>query len=124
MGCGLHLVAMVLPGYLRLGRWHLPVYAIFAAVGLVAALLLGERSAKLVGIAEDKLWDAGMFAVVAAFVASRVLLVVMDVNAFMAYPVLVLALPSLTYGGMAITAGLVWIYLRWKKLPVLDVMDA
>jgi phosphatidylglycerol:prolipoprotein diacylglycerol transferase len=121
---GLHLVAMVLPGYLRLGRWHLPVYAIFAAVGLVGALLLGERTAKLVGIAEDKLWDAGMFAVVAAFVASRVLLVVMDVKVFMAYPVLVLALPSLTYGGMAITAGLVWIYLRWKKLPVLDVLDA
>ncbi len=120
----LHLAALAVPGYLRLGRWHLPVYAIFAAAGLVAALLLGERTAKLVGIAEDKLWDAGMFAVVAAFVASRILLVVVDVKAFVAYPVLVLALPSLTYGGMAITAGLVWIYLRWKKLPVLDVMDA
>jgi len=57
-------------------------------------------------------------------VASRVLLVVMDLKAFMAYPVLVLVLPSLTYGGMAITAGLVWIYLRGKKLPVLDVLDA
>jgi phosphatidylglycerol---prolipoprotein diacylglyceryl transferase len=124
MGCGLHLLAMVLPGYLRLGRWHLPVFAIFAAVGLVAALLLGERSAKLVGMAEEKLWDAGMFAVIAAFVTSRVLLVVIDVKAFMAYPVLVLALPSLTYGGMALTAVLVWVYLRRKKLPVLDVMDA
>ncbi len=124
MVCGLHLVALAVPGYLRLGRWHLPVYAIFAAVGLVAALLLSERTAKLVGIAEDKLWDAGIVAVMAAFVASRVLLVAMDVKAFVAYPVLVLALPSLTYGGMAITAVLGWIYLRWKKLPLLDVMDA
>ena len=44
----LHLAALAVPGYLRLGRWHLPVYAIFAAAGLVAALLLGERSAKQV----------------------------------------------------------------------------
>jgi len=118
------VAALAVPGFLRLGRWQVPVFGIFAAVGLVGALWLSQRTAKLVGIDEDKLWDAGMFALVAAFVASRVLLVAMDLKAFLAYPVLVLALPSLTYGGMALTAGLVWIYLRWKKLPVLDVMDA
>jgi len=118
------VAALAVPGFLRLGRWQVPVYGIFAAAGLIAALWLSQRTAKLVGIDEDKLWDAGMFALVAAFVASRVLLVAMDLKAFLAYPVLVLALPSLTYGGMALTAGLVWIYLRGKKLPVLDVMDA
>jgi len=117
-------VAVVLPGFLRLGRWHLPVYGIFAAVGLVAALWLSQRTAKLVGISAEKLWDAGMFAVVAAFVASRVLLVAMDFRAFLRFPVLVLALPSLTYSGMLLTGILVWIYLRVKKLQVLDVMDA
>jgi len=116
--------AVVLPGFLRLGRWHLPVYGIFAAVGLVAALWLSQRTAKLVGIPAEKLWDAGMFAVIAAFVASRVLLVAMDFRAFLRFPVLVLALPSLTYSGMFLTGVLVWIYLRWKKLPVLDVLDA
>jgi len=118
------VAALAVPGFLRLGRWQVPVYGIFAAAGLIAALWLSQRTAKLVGIDEDKLWDAGMFALVAAFVASRVLLVAMDLKAFLAYPVLVLALPSLTYGGMALTAGLAWIYLRGKKLPVLDVMDA
>lgn len=120
----LQVAALAVPGFLRLGRWHLPVYGIFAAAGLVGALWLSQRTAKLVGIDEDKLWDAGMFALVAAFVASRVLLVAMDLKAFLAYPVLVLALPSLTYGGMAFTAALVWMYLRWKKLPLLRVLDA
>jgi phosphatidylglycerol:prolipoprotein diacylglycerol transferase len=124
MVSGLHLAALVVPGFLRLGRWHLPVYGIFAAVGLVATLWLSQRTAKLVGISAEKLWDAGMFAVIAAFIASRVLLVAMDFRAFLRFPVLVLALPSLTYSGMLLTGVLVWIYLRWKKLPVLDVLDA
>jgi len=121
---GIHLAALVVPGFLRLGRWHLPVYGIFAAVGLVAALWLSQRTAKLVGISAEKLWDAGMFAVIAAFIASRLLLVTMDFRAFLRFPVLVLSLPSLTYSGMLLTGVLVWIYLRWKKLPVLDVLDA
>ena len=116
--------AVVLPGFLRLGRWHLPIFGIFAAVGFVAALWLSQRTAKLVGISAEKLWDAGMFAVVAAFIASRVLLVAMDFRAFLRFPVLVLSLPSLTYSGMLLTGVLVGIYLRWKRLPVLDVMDA
>jgi phosphatidylglycerol---prolipoprotein diacylglyceryl transferase len=120
----LQVMAMAVPGYLKLGRLHLPVYGLFAAAGLVGALWLSQRTAKLVGIAEDKLWDAGMFAVLAAFLASRVLLVAMDLKAFLAYPVMVLALPSLTYGGMVLTAVLVWIYLRWKKLEMLAVLDA
>jgi phosphatidylglycerol---prolipoprotein diacylglyceryl transferase len=124
MGFALTLLAVALPGFVRVGRWHLPVYALFAAVGLVAALGLSQRTAKLVGMDADKLWDAGMFGVVAAFVASRVLLVVVEWKSFVQYPLLVLAAPSLTYGGIALTVVAVWIYLRWKKLPVLAVVDA
>jgi phosphatidylglycerol:prolipoprotein diacylglycerol transferase len=40
------------------------------------------------------------------------------------FPLLVLALPSLTYGGMLLTALMVWAWLRWKRLPVRDVLDA
>jgi phosphatidylglycerol:prolipoprotein diacylglycerol transferase len=124
MVLNLHAATMVVPGSLRLGRLRLPVYGVFAAAGLVSALWLSQRTAKFVGIAAEKLWDAGMIALVAAFVASRALLVLMDFRAFLRYPVLVLALPSLTYGGMLLTGLLVWIYLRWKKMPVLDVLDA
>ena len=124
MPAPLQAAAIAVPGFLQLGHWHLPIYGIFAAAALVAALWLSQRTANRVDIDEDKLWDAGMFALVAAFIASRALLVAMNLKAFLAYPVLVLALPSLTYGGMALTAALVWIYLRWKKLPLLDVLDA
>jgi phosphatidylglycerol:prolipoprotein diacylglycerol transferase len=116
--------AMLIPGVVRVGALRVPVFGVFAALGLVGALWLSQRTAKATGVDADKLWDTGMFAVVVAVVVSRVLVIAMDVRAFLAYPLLVLSLPSLTYGGMALTGVLVWLWLRWKKLPVLRVMDA
>ena len=120
----LQAIAAAVPGYLRLGRLHLPVYGIFAAAGLIATLWLSQRTGPKVGVSAEKLWDAGIIAVVAAFVASRLLLVVLNFHAFVRYPLLLLALPSLTYGGMLLTGVLVWLYLRWKGLPLWDVLDA
>jgi phosphatidylglycerol---prolipoprotein diacylglyceryl transferase len=120
----LQAVAMLVPGFIRVGGVHLPVYGIFAALGLVAALWLSQRTAVLAGLEANKLWDAGVFAVIAAFVASRALLVAFDLRAFLKFPLLVLALPSLTYGGMLLTGLMVWGWLRWKRLPVLAVLDA
>jgi phosphatidylglycerol:prolipoprotein diacylglycerol transferase len=120
----LRVAAVVLPGYFRVGRWHVPVFGLFAAAGVVGALWLSQRTAKLARLDADKLWDAGMMAVLVAFVASRVLLVAENWPAFVRFPVLVLAQPSLTYGGMVVTAALVVLYLRRKKIPVLGAMDA
>jgi len=120
----LQATALIVPGFIRVGGAHVPVYGIFAALGLVAALWLSQLTAKLVGLPPEKLWDAGVFAVIAAFVVSRALLIAFDLRAFLRYPLLVLALPSLTYGGMVLTALMVWGWLRWKRLPVLDVLDA
>jgi phosphatidylglycerol:prolipoprotein diacylglycerol transferase len=120
----LQALAMLLPGYIRVGGLHVPVYGLFAALGLVAALWLSQRTAVRVGIIPGKLWDAGVFAVVAAFIASRVLLIAFDLHSFLKFPLLMLALPSLTYGGMLLTGLMVWAWLRWKRLPVLDALDA
>jgi phosphatidylglycerol:prolipoprotein diacylglycerol transferase len=112
------------PGQLRLGPVRLPVYGVFAAVGLIAALWLSLMTARRVGLAAEQVWDAGLFAVVAAFVLSRLLLIGGDVRAFLQLPLVMLALPSFTYGGMVLTAAAVVAYLQWKRLPLLKVMDA
>jgi phosphatidylglycerol:prolipoprotein diacylglycerol transferase len=114
----------LVPGVVRLGPLRLPVYGVCAAVGLIAALWLSLKTAKLVGLASEQLWDAGLFAVMAAFAVSRLLLVAGDLHAFVRMPVAMLALPSFTYGGMAVTAAVVVAYLRWKRLGLLKVADA
>jgi phosphatidylglycerol:prolipoprotein diacylglycerol transferase len=120
----LQAAAMFAPGFFRVGGVHVPLYGLFAALGLIAALWVSQRTAPQVGLSADKLWDAGVFTVIAAFVASRALLVAFDWRAFLKYPLLVLALPSLTYAGMLLTGLMVWGWLRWKRMPVLAVLDA
>lgn len=111
-------------GVLRLGPLRISVYGLCAAAGLMASLWLSQETAKLVGLAGGRVWDAGWFGLTAAFVISRVLLVVRDLHAFETLPMLVLALPSFTYLGMALTGAAVLGYLRWKRLPLVAVMDA
>lgn len=109
---------------LRLGPMRISPYGLCAAAGVVSAMWLAGRSARRTGLDAERAWDAGLFAILCCFVASRLLLVMRDPRAFLRYPVLVLSLPSLTIAGMTVAAVAVWAYLRWKRLPLLTVLDA
>ena len=110
--------------WFSLGHVTLPTFGVLAAVGLLAGLGLSQRTARLAGVDADRLWDAGVFLVIAAFVFSRVLLVVENFKSFRAFPGLLLAVPSLTASGVALTVLATWVWLRWKGIPVGRAMDA
>jgi phosphatidylglycerol---prolipoprotein diacylglyceryl transferase len=110
--------------FLSLGRLQLPVLGLFAAAGLMAAMALGLRTARISGIDRDAFWDTGMVAALSAFVLSRALLVAENLRIFLTYPLLVLQLPSLTAGGLCLTGIATWAYLRRRQLPLLGVLDA
>jgi phosphatidylglycerol:prolipoprotein diacylglycerol transferase len=114
----------VYPTLLHLGNIYLPTFGVLAAVGLMCGLLLSERTAKLVGIDPAKLWNAGLFAVIAAFVFSRVLLVAQHWRSFLEFPILLLAVPSLTVSGLLLTVVATFLWLRLKKVPIRSAFDA
>lgn len=116
--------AIVLPGYLQLGPLALPIYGLFAAAGLVLALLLSQRTARRAVLPPNAVWNAGIFAIVAAFLASRLLLILFDLPTFLRFPLLVLSLPSLTFGGLLLTGLATWWYLSYKKIPITQALDA
>jgi phosphatidylglycerol:prolipoprotein diacylglycerol transferase len=103
---------------------RIPVYGLFATAGIIAALALSQRAARRAGLSPDHTWDAGVFAIAAAFIASRLLLVLGNLHAFWQMPLLVLTLPSLTYVGVLLTAVFTWFYLLLKRIPVLATLDA
>jgi phosphatidylglycerol:prolipoprotein diacylglycerol transferase len=111
-------------GVLRLGPLRLSAYGVFAAIGLLAALGLSQRTAPLAGLRPQSLWDAGFFTATAAFVFSRLLLIVRDPHAFATIPMRILTLPSFTWLGMALTAVATLVYLLRRGLPLLRVLDA
>ena len=112
------------PVLVQFGHVTLPTFGVLAAVGLLAGLGLSQRTARLAGVDADRLWDAGMFLVIAAFVFSRVLLVVENFKSFRAYPGLLLAVPSLTASGVALTAVATWLWLRWRGIELERALNA
>ena len=107
----------------RLGPMRLTVYGAFAAVGVIAAMALSGRVARRVRLSADAAWDAGLFAILSCFAASRLLLILRDPVAFARFPLLVLSLPSLTIAGMVVAGAITWGYLRRRRLPVRPLLD-
>jgi phosphatidylglycerol---prolipoprotein diacylglyceryl transferase len=102
----------------------LPTFGVLAALGLVAALTLSLRTAALIGLSPDKLWNAGLVILLSAFVLSRLLIILANPFRFFVYPLLVLTLPSLNAAGILLTLIATTIYLRRRHLPLLDTLDA
>ena len=112
------------PTLLHIGHLYLPTFGLLAALGLAAGLMLSLRTAERAGVSPDGLWNAGLFAVLAAFVASRLLLVAFNLKSFLSAPILLLMVPSLTAAGLGLAMAAVTVYLRGKKMPLLRVLDA
>jgi phosphatidylglycerol:prolipoprotein diacylglycerol transferase len=110
--------------FLQLGPLHIPVFGVVVAVGLMASLALTQWSARRVGLDADRVWNTAMLAVVAVFVVSRLLLVVFNFKSFLQYPLLLLAVPSLTSMGIALSAALMYGYVRWRGIPLLPMLDS
>jgi len=112
------------PYLLHSGHLFLPTFGVLAAVGLMAALSLSLRTAATLGLNSEAVWNAGLFAFLAAFVLSRLLLVATNLSNFLHYPILLLMVPSLTATGLLLTALVTAIYLRLRHLPLLPTLDA
>ena len=106
------------------GHLLLPTFGILAALGLMAALTLSLRTAATVDLVPDKLWNAGLFTLLSAFALSRLLLIASNLHDFLAYPILLLMVPSLNATGILLTILATAIYLRLRRLPLLDTLDA
>jgi phosphatidylglycerol:prolipoprotein diacylglycerol transferase len=109
---------------LHLGSLRLPVTGLFAAVGVLLALLLAQRTARAADAPPQAVWDTGFTAVMSALIASRLILIAFNWKIFLAFPVLVLTLPSLTGFGVLLAALIVAIYINVRRLPLLVIADA
>lgn len=111
-----------------LASLHISAYAAIAIAGILAALWLSLRTAPFRALEPEALWDAGVFAIAAAFVLSRLLGLALFVVVEHGQLTLsfrdVLSFSSISYLSLIVTAIPVLLWLRWKHLPLLRAMDA
>lgn len=117
------------PRLFQIGPLTLPTYGVFAAIALIAGLMLGMRTAARLGISPDRMWNFGLATIVSAILGSRLLLIFSHWHDFLSYPLLMLsiAIPRtvdsvVTELGLGACAGL--LYMTLRRMPWLRTLDA
>ncbi len=101
----------------------------FTAAALLAALAVSVQVAQGLGLRNDKIWNLGLIAILAALVGARLLLVATNFQAFRAEPFWLLGLANIPgawvpLGGVAIGAGAALLYALAEGLPLRRTADA
>ena len=117
------------PVLFQLGLLVVPSYGVVAAVGVLLALWLAQITARRAGLDPRHAWNLLVLAVFSSLVASRLLLIAMNLSDLRRHPRWLLAVamvhhPLLAAVGFAGAGIAVAIYIRWARLPLLTVTDA
>jgi phosphatidylglycerol---prolipoprotein diacylglyceryl transferase len=121
------------PVLFRFGAVLIPSYGAVTALGVLLALGLVLRTARMAGRDTDldagKVWNLSILSLFAALAASRLLLVVVNWSALRLHPAWLLELamvhhPLLAATGALAGAGCAFWYARHSKLPLRATADA
>lgn len=112
------------PHLAHIGAVTIPTYGVIAAAGLVLAILLAARCARVLHISEDAIWNLCTATAAGTLILSRLVIIAQVPQSFLHYPLYILTLPTVTRFGLlaAILCGLAYALLR--QLPLLLTADA
>jgi phosphatidylglycerol:prolipoprotein diacylglycerol transferase len=100
-----------------------------AALGVLLALFLAQRTARTAGANVAEVWNLCVVALFAALVGQRMLLLLMNLNSLRAHPSWLFGLAMIHHPLLGATAALAGflsaaLYARWKTLVLLTTADA
>jgi phosphatidylglycerol---prolipoprotein diacylglyceryl transferase len=100
-----------------------------AAIGVLIALFVAQRTARLAGVDAARLWNLCVISICAALVAERLLLVAVNWSAVRQHPQWTLGLamvhhPLVAGIGVLAAAGSAALYIRIRNMPALAAADA
>jgi len=119
----------VFPRLFQLGSFSLPTYGVLVATGVICGLFVAAHLSRRQGQDPEKAWNLGIYAVLAAIVGAKVLLIINDFGYYASHPREIFSLGVLQAGGVfygGVIAAIVvsvW-YIRANRMPVLRTCDA
>lgn len=117
------------PVLFHIGAVLIPSYGVVTAIGVLLALALTQRTARMTGVDAGKLWNLSILSLFAALAAARLLLVIANWSALRLHPAWLLRLAMVHHPLLAGTGALagavcaLW-YARLNKLPLRATADA
>jgi phosphatidylglycerol:prolipoprotein diacylglycerol transferase len=117
------------PVLFHIGSILIPSYGASAAVGVLLALFLAQRTARIAGLNAGQVWNLCVVALFAALVAQRVLLVALNWSELRRHPSWMLGLamihhPLPTAAGALAAAAAALLYGHRQHLPFWTTADA
>ncbi len=111
------------PELFRIGDFPVASYGLWLAVGMLLALFVAARLGARDGIAKERIYDIGLWALIGGLVGSKILMLLVEDN------VEVLSLDFLRsggvfYGGLLGGFFAVFLVVRYYKLPFWKAADA
>jgi phosphatidylglycerol:prolipoprotein diacylglycerol transferase len=99
-----------------------------AAIGVLLALLLAQRNARVVGISSQHIWNLCVVTMFGALVGSRLLLVVMNWRDLLQHPLWLLGLATIHHPLLAAAGALIGlvtagVYARIQRMPLAGTAD-
>lgn len=117
------------PVLFHIGSILIPTYGATAALGVLLALALAQRTARVVRLDPAKVWNLCILSLFAALLAARLLLVVVNLHALRRHPAWLLGLAMVHHpllagvGAIAGAACAAW-YARRSGLSLASTADA
>ena len=107
----------------------IPSYGALAAAGVLAALLLAQRTARRAGVSPAEVWNVCVIALFSALVGSRLVLVGVNWRDLVAHPLWMFGLatihnPWIAGAGALIGALAALAYMRWQHVAMVPALDA
>jgi len=123
------ILTQVHPILFHIGSLLIPSYGAVTALGVLVALVLAQRAARIVRVDAGKVWNLCILSLFAALAATRLLLVAANWSVLRSHPAWVLGLgmvhhPLLACAGALAGAGCAAWYVRHSKLPFRATADA
>ncbi len=117
------------PVLFRIGALLVPTYGACAALGVLAALFLAQRAARIVRVNPAHIWSLSILSIFAAILVQRLMLVLFNWGELGRHPRWLLALsmihhPLLASAGTLVALVVAFIYARRKQMPLAATADA
>lgn len=117
------------PVLFHIGSILIPAYGALAALGVLLALFLAQRTARIAGVDAGHVWNLCVVALFAALLGQRLLLVALNWSELRSHPSWLFGLgmvhhPLLGAAGALAGVGSAVLYARWKRLPLGTTADA
>lgn len=123
------ILAAVHPVLIHIGSVLIPSYGALAAIGVLAALFLAQRTARLAQLDPGQVWNLCVAAMFSGLIGERLVLLAVNWSALREHPSWVLEIamihhPLVAGAGVAVGAAAAALYIRLRKLPVYATADA